>query len=581
MKYKSFESIKSELKEVSIKAIKDEFGIEINEQTIEYQLPPQNITAHIAIPCFKIAKAVKKSPNIIAQKIANAYEKLNYFEKIDIKGPYLNVSFKNEILFSLLIEQILKEKDKYGEKNIGAGKKILIEYSSPNTNKPLHLGHVRNNVLGMSVSNLFEKMGYQVLRICLFNDRGIHIAKAMVAYKNFSKGETPQSTGKKGDHFVGDYYVLFEQKVKEQPELMEQAREMLRKWEAGDEETVQLWKKLNSWVYEGFWQTYNRMGCKFDVLQYESETYLLGKNLVQEGLKKGVFYRKEDGSVWANLKDIGLDEKVILRSDGTTVYITQDLGTAVDRFNKYHFEKLIYVVASEQNYHFQVLFELLRRLGFKWADKCFHLSYGMVYLPEGKMKSREGKVVDADDLMDEMKNLAKNMMRKSQIQYTEEELDRISEIIGQGAIKYFILKVNPKKDIYFNPEESLSFEGNTGAYIQYAHARICSILRKAGDLIKVKPDYSLLGQTQEVELAKKLLFFSEILKESTYNYNPSILANYLYQLARQFNLFYRENPVIKAEPKQLASARLKLCQAVQTVLKSGLNILTIEAPEKM
>ncbi|MCK4967063.1 arginine--tRNA ligase, partial [bacterium] len=474
---------------------------------------------------------------------------------------------------------ILEQGASYGGSDRGRDKKILIEYSAPNTNKPQHLGHVRNNILGMTISNILQKAGGTVTRINLINDRGIHICKSMLAYKKWGSDATPESAGKKGDHFVGEYYVLFEQKVKKDENLINEAQGMLKKWEDGDSETVALWKKMNGWVYDGFSETYKRLGVEFDTTYYESDTYKLGKDIVLKALEEKKCFRNEKGDIVIDLSEKNLGMKVLLRGDGTSIYITQDIGNAKLRFDEYDINSSIYVVASEQNHHFQVLFEILRQFGYEWADKCYHLSYGMVYLPEGKMKSREGTVVDADNLMNELKLLAQEEVKKREREI--DDVDKISEQIGIAAVKYYILKVHPTKDINFNPEESISFEGDTGPYVQYTHARISSLLRKSNEVEDCGPGFSKIGNDEEVEVVKHLLLFQRVIESSAEKYNPSLMAAYVIELAKRFNKFYHDHSVLNTGDDELMQGRVALSRAVGIVIKEGLRVLGIYAPEKM
>ena len=475
---------------------------------------------------------------------------------------------------------------------------VMIEYSSPNTNKPLHLGHIRNNLLGHSVSRILEATGNRVRKVNLVNDRGIHICKSMLAWKKEGNGEDPQSTGKKGDHLVGEYYVRFDRMYKaEVQKLMDQgmskaeaeteapvlqeAREMLRKWEADDPEVRSLWMKMNAWVYSGFESTYRRLGISFDKTYYESQTYKLGKELVLKGLRDGILYEKEDGSVWANLEEEGLDQKLLLRSDGTSVYMTQDVGTAHQRYEESAFDSHIYVVGNEQNYHFQVLTIVLKKLGYPWADKLYHLSYGMVELPEGKMKSREGTVVDADDLIYEMEDTARQMSEElgKLDEFSDEEKNRIYRQVGMGALKYFILKVDPKKNMTFDPRESVDFNGNTGSFIQYTYARIRSVLRK-GEEIQKSSGLENLNE-KEIALIRMMYDYPDILIEASRTLNPSLIANFLYELAREFNQFYHDHSVLSAETEGQISQRLYILEAAGNMIETGMELLGIEVPERM
>jgi arginyl-tRNA synthetase len=484
---------------------------------------------------------------------------------------------------------------------------VVIEYSSPNTNKPLHLGHIRNNLLGWSIAEILKANGKNVVKVNLVNDRGIHICKTMLAWMKMGNNETPEARRQKGDKFVGEYYVKFEKAFKGEVEelkkqgfseeeatkkapLIIEAQDLLIKWEEGDKEVRSLWEMMNNWVYAGFDETYRRLGIEFDKIYYESETYLLGKDIIKEGLKEGVLYQKEDGSVWADLSDEGLDEKLLLRADETSVYITQDIGTAQLRYDKYHPEKLLYVVGNEQNYHFDVLKHVLKKLGRKWAEDIIHINYGMVELPSGKMKSREGTVVDADDLMDEMLETARNMtMELGKIKDIEgEEAKELFRIVSLGALKYFILKVDPKKNMLFNPEESVDFNGNTGPFIQYTYARIQSLLRKAREKRKGEGEKRRGGELETLELKPKekdiiklLYSFPSIVKEAGDNYSPALIANYIYELAREYNQFYQELPVLREPDQNKANLRLVMSEFTGKVIKSAMGLLGIEVPEKM
>ncbi len=478
---------------------------------------------------------------------------------------------------------------------------VMVEYSSPNTNKPLHLGHVRNNLLGYSLSRILAACGNRVIKTNIVNDRGIHICKSMIAWQKWGDGATPESTGKKGDHLIGDFYVLFSKKHKEEVDalvaagmsedeakekspLMVETREMLRKWENKDPEVRALWEKMNSWVYEGFDQTYRRMGVDFDKIYYESQTYLEGKSKVLEGLEKGLMYRKDDGSVWADLTAEGLDHKLLLRADGTSVYMTQDIGTAKLRFQDYPIDKMIYVVGNEQNYHFQVLSLLLDRLGFNWGKDLVHFSYGMVELPEGKMKSREGTVVDADELMDEMVSTARQVSAElgKLDNCTPEEVDEITEIVGLGALKYFLLKVDPRKNMLFNPKESIDFNGNTGPFIQYTYARIRSVLRRAAEAgMNITAYEGVIPGEKEITLIQSLADFPTVVSEAGRNYSPAQIANYVYELVKQYNQFYHDCPILKETDAAVRSLRLALSDATARVIATGMGLLGIRVPERM
>ena len=552
---------------------------------------------------FSLLKISRKNPELTANEIgewmvANC-EKVVGFNVI--KG-FLNVELNKDFWATELLELI--GTDNYGvqPKN---GRKVMVEYSSPNTNKPLHLGHVRNNLLGFAVAQILEAAGNEVMKVNLVNDRGIHICKSMLAWKLFGNGETPESSGLKGDHLVGKYYVAFdkaykieiqqlveqgqtEDEAKKNAPLMIQAAQMLRDWEAKETETYQLWETMNKWVYQGFDKTYKTMGVDFDKIYYESNTYLLGKKLVQLGLDKGAFYKREDGSVWVDLTEDGLDEKLLLRADGTSVYMTQDLGTALERFSEFQFDDMTYVVGNEQNYHFQVLKLIIKKLGYSWSEAIFHLSYGMVELPEGKMKSREGTVVDADDLMQAMVDDARTMSKElgKLDGLTEQEQNEISRTIGMGALKYFILKVDPKKTMLFNPAESIDFNGNTAPFIQYTHARICSLGRRA-QAQEIKPIETIESgemklSPKEIELVKLLLDFEGAIIEAAKEHAPSVVAAYCYELAKEYNQYYHDNPILKegvdARDKQL---RLTISMQVAKMLSRAMALLGISLPERM
>lgn len=497
-----------------------------------------------------------------------------------VKG-FLNLCLSN-VYWKETLEAIASDED-FGQLP-STGRRIMVEFSSPNTNKPLHLGHVRNNLLGSSVSDLLKAAGNEVIKTTLVNDRGVHICKSMYAWEKRFDGATPQSTGKKGDHLVGDCYVEFAKMEKEDPSVLDDVHEMLVKWEAGDPQVRSLWKMMNEWVFTGFEQTYKALGISFDKVYYESQTYLLGKELVQKGLDTGVFVRDPDGSVWCDLTADGLDRKLLLRSDGTSVYMTQDLGTAERRFAEHTLDSHVYVVGDEQNYHFQVLKLVLSKLGFGWADQIFHLSYGMVELPEGKMKSREGTVVDADDLIEKMYEEAKATSEESgKLEgMSEEQKDSLYRMIGLGALKYFILKVDPKKKMLFNPKESIDFNGNTGPFIQYTHARIRSILRKAAEQGVVDFDYkdAVLSQ-KEIRLVKILNDFPQRIQDAAASFSPAVIANYAYELAKEFNQYYHETQILKEPDRDLLKMRLRLIDVLSRVLRKSMGILGIELPERM
>ncbi|TCN65364.1 arginine--tRNA ligase [Acetobacteroides hydrogenigenes] len=578
------------------------YGNEIAASHIQIQKTKKDFEGDYTLIVFPFVKLARKSPEAIGKEIgeyllANVREVSAYNV---IKG-FLNIALTPEFWADRLNQALATPN--YGIAEPNSGKTIMVEYSSPNTNKPLHLGHVRNNLLGNAVSKILKASGKKVYMVNLVNDRGIHICKSMIAWKLFGNGETPESTGKKGDHLVGDYYVRFdkefraqvkemvasgmeEEEAKKKAPILLQAQDLLRKWEAKDVETINLWSTMNGWVYEGFEKTYNDLGITFDRTYYESQTYLLGKELVMKGLEAGVFFKKEDGSVWIDLTDDGLDQKLLLRGDGTSVYMTQDLGTAHQRFDEYTLDEHIYVVGNEQNYHFQVLRLVLKKLGFSWADSITHLSYGMVELPEGKMKSREGTVVDADELVDEMVSTARQMSEElgKLDGLTEQQAIDVNRMVGLGALKYFILKVDPKKTMMFDPKESIDFNGNTGPFIQYTHARIKSLLRKAKDAGTEAPssiNLSLCLSQKEIDLIKMLDLYPEVVSTAADQLSPAIIANYAYDMAKEFNQFYHDSPIIKEDNEEIRQMRLALSQQIALTIKSGMSLLGIEVPEKM
>ncbi|MCI1721072.1 MAG: arginine--tRNA ligase [Bacteroidales bacterium] len=589
-------------------AVKALYNAVPDSKLLQPQATKKEFEGDLTLVTFPLLRVSKKSPEATAEEIGN-WLKTNCPEikSYNVVKGFLNLKFSDEFWLKEFAEI-------YGAKDFGqlppTGKTVMVEFSSPNTNKPLHLGHIRNNLLGWSVSKLMEANGNKVVKTNIVNDRGIHICKSMIAWKREANGATPSSTGIKGDHFVGNYYVAFNNILKKQAEeilakgtpcsdpdkekerqkeaereapIQHEAQAMLRKWEAGDKEVVDLWRTMNGWVYKGFDETYKRMGISFDIIYYESDTYKLGKKLVMGGLEKGIFEKHPDGSVWCNLEKDGLDQKLLLRGDGTSVYMTQDLGTAEERFDKYHFDQMIYVVGDEQNYHFQVLKLILKKLGFGWADSIYHMSYGMVELPEGKMKSREGTVVDADDLIDEMFNTAKeNSQELGKLEgLSKEEQNKLFEMLGLGALKYFIIKVDPRKTMLFNPKESIDFNGNTGPFIQYTHARIKSILRKAEEM-QYAPDIkaeSLLPK--EIELIKLLNSFPEKIKEAGDQKSPAVVANYCYDLAKEFNQYYHDYSILKEENQSVRAERLAIASVIAKVLVKGMGILGIELPERM
>jgi arginyl-tRNA synthetase len=533
---------------------------------------PEPQFGDVAFPCFALAKYRKKSPQLIAHDLAAKLcaELPKEIQSAKAEGPYVNFTFNKKDIAASVLGAINCQKEQYGSKQ--QKKKIMVEFSSPNTNKPLHLGHVRNNALGDSISRILAFLGNDVIKACLVNDRGIHICKSMLAYKKWGHNKNPD---KKSDFFVGDFYVLFAKKAEEHPELEQEAQEMLRAWEAGDKETVALWKKMNQWVYDGFEQTYAKLGMTFHKYYYESDIYTFGKDIVLNGLKKGIFTEKE-GAVVAQLEP-ALPNKVLIRSDGTTIYMTQDIYLAQKKFHDYPLDSSIYVVGSEQNLHFQQLFAILKKLGYAWADHCYHLSYGMVNLPEGRMKSREGTVVDADAIIEEMTALAKEEINKRHPELRAVELQNRSRQVGLAALKFHMLKVDAVKDMTYNPKESISFEGETGPYVQYTHARICSILKKT----KLPEELLLTGLGEkENELIKVLEKFPAVIEDAAKHYKPSMITRYLLDLCQQFNSYYHDVPVLKAE-EEAKNARLYLLNCIKIVLENGLNVLGIESPDEM
>ena len=595
-------SLQEILLENTIKGISSLYGIAM--ENVEIQQTRKEFEGDYTLVLFPLLKHIKANPQEIGEKLGDYLSSHALWEGQPIVSGYnvvkgfLNLSIC-ENYFLHFLHQIAPEKD-YGKKPITKDSPaVIVEYSSPNTNKPLHLGHIRNNLLGFSMAKIIEATGKKVYKTQIINDRGIHICKSMIAWQLFGKGETPESTGEKGDKLVGKYYVLFDKaykeeiaglisegKTKEEAEreapIFLKAQEMLRLWEQGDPETLALWRQMNQWVYDGFEVTYHNLGVSFDRNYYESETYLLGKDIVQRGLDKGVFYRKEDGSVWIDLTSEGLDEKLVLRSDGTSVYITQDLGTATKRIEEDFpkVEGMIYTVGNEQDYHFKVLFLILQKLGYTWAKNLYHLSYGMVELPNGKMKSREGTVVDADDLMEEMVQVAQELSQElGKLEgYSDQQKEQLYRVIGLGALKYYILKVDPKKKIAFNPQESIDFQGNTGPFIQYTYARIQSILRRA-ETCQLPKSVSL--HPKEKELIKLLSLFPEVVQNAADTYSPALITNYVYDLVKEFNSFYQNVSILGEEDTDKRSLRVHLSRKVGEVIAIGFDLLGIEVPERM
>ena len=563
-------------------AIKAVYGADVTPETLQVQPTRKEFEGDYTLVVFPLLRITSQSPdatgNALGEWLKANCPEVSAFNSV--KG-FLNLSLSN-LYWKESLESIAANPD-FGQLP-STGRRIMVEFSSPNTNKPLHLGHVRNNLLGASVSNLLKAAGNEVIKATLVNDRGVHICKSMYAWKERFNGATPESSGKKGDHLVGDCYVEFAKMEKEDPSVMDKVHEMLVKWEEADPAVRALWQMMNEWVFAGFEQTYKALGISFDKTDYEHDTYLLGKELVQKGLDMGVFVRDPDGSVWCDLTSDGLDRKLLLRSDGTSVYITQDLGTAERRFSEHKLDSLIYVVGDEQNYHFQVLKLILKKLGFSWADCIYHLSYGMVELPEGKMKSREGTVVDADDLIEKMYQEAKETSEESGklAEMPEEEKERLYRIIGLGALKYFILKVDPKKKMLFNPKESIDFNGNTGPFIQYTHARIQSILRKAaeaGRKASVAQDAEL--SPKEIRIVQLLSSYPQKVAEAAAAYSPALIANYCYELAKEFNQYYHDTSILREPDGKLLEMRLELISDTAAVLRAGMGILGIELPDRM
>ena len=568
-----------------------------NEYDVQFQKTRKEFKGDITLVVFPFTKFSKTGPEETAKKIGDELISLSEIKNFNVVKGFLNIEIEDVFWLSQL-DQILNQQD-YGFISIDKNSPTyLVEYCSPNTNKPIHLGHIRNNLLGFSVAEILKASGKNVKKVQIINDRGIHICKSMVAWQEFGNGETPESTGIKGDHFVGKYYVLFDKQYKkeiaelidkgidhklaeEKAPILLKAKEMLVRWEKKEKSVIDLWKKMNSWVYDGFEKTYNRLGVDFDKNYYESETYLLGKDVVKNGLNSGVFYKKDDGSVWIDLTEDGLDEKIILRSDGTAVYMTQDIGTAIQRHEDFDFSNMIYTVANEQDYHFKVLFLILEKLGYSWAKSCHHLSYGMVDLPSGKMKSREGTVVDADDIMQDMNQNAKSIAKelgKIDIENNKES-EELYENIGMGALKYFMLKVDPKKRMLFDPKESIDFNGNTGPFIQYTYARIMSILRK--NKHKIVVNNQLCINQKEKELIKNILEFPKIVQESANSFSPAIIANYVFDLVKEFNSYYQSTTILGADTDDIISFRVALSKKVSDNIKSAMFLLGINVPKRM
>ncbi len=597
-------NIEQSLIETTTIALKTLYGADVPVEQITLQKTNRDFSGHLTLVTFPLLKISKKKPELTAQEIGGFLKtsQPDIVAGFNVIKGFLNITISSTCWIKALND--MNDQSDFGRrKATEQSPLVMVEYSSPNTNKPLHLGHIRNNLLGFSLAEILKASGYKVVKTNIVNDRGIHICKSMLAWQKWGEGVTPASAGKKGDHLVGDFYVLFDRRYREElakkraeglsdkeaeatSELMAEVRDLLLRWEAGDEEVRALWNRMNGWVYHGFDKTYQRMGVDFDKIYYESGTYLEGKKTVLEGLDKGIFYRQEDGSVWADLRADGLDEKVLLRSDGTSVYMTQDIGTAKIRFDDYPIDKMIYVVGNEQNYHFQALSILLDKLGFAFGKGLIHFSYGMVELPEGKMKSREGTVVDADDLMDEMIATAREISNElgKLDGLTAEEAENIIRIIGLGSLKYFILKVDPRKNMTFNPKESIDFNGNTGSFIQYTYARIRSVLRKAEEqgllFAESLPVDTPLPEKEET-IIRLLTAYPATIQEAGATYSPSCIANYIYELAREYNQFYHDFPILREENEAIRNLRLVLSQNVAKVILSGMSLLGIEMPERM
>ena len=594
--------------EAVARAVKDLYGVDADASAIVPQATRKEFEGNLTVVVFPWVKAARKSPEAVGKEIGDwLVDNEPAVNRFNVVKGFLNIVIE-PTYFTSMLRHIEDTPDFGMTEATPESELVMVEYSSPNTNKPLHLGHVRNNLLGFSLSRILKACGYKVVKTNIVNDRGIHICKSMLAWQKWGNGATPESTGKKGDHLIGDFYVLFdkhykaelkelkdkylaeglsEEDAQKQAEasspLMLEAREMLRRWERKDPEVRALWEMMNQWVYAGFDETYKRMGVDFDKIYYESNTYLEGKDKVLEGLEKGIMYRKDDGSVWADLTDAGLDHKLLLRSDGTSVYMTQDIGTAKLRYQDYPIDKMVYVVGNEQNYHFQVLSLLLDRLGFKWGKDLVHFSYGMVELPEGKMKSREGTVVDADDLMDEMIQGARDVAaERGRGDLSSEESEEIARIVGLGALKYFLLKVDPRKNMTFNPKESIDFNGNTGPFIQYTYARIRSVLRKAAEAgFKAEEYETVQPNDKEISLIQHLADFPGVVKEAGRTYSPALIANYVYDLVKEYNQFYHDYSILNEQDASVRSFRLALSHAVAEVVKRGMWMLGIEVPERM
>jgi arginyl-tRNA synthetase len=585
------EKLKKDLVNKIGSATKKAFG-QLPEE-LEIGFPPNTEMGHFAVGCFPLAKQFRKSPAEIAANIVDHLQPDEVIAEVSAVGPYINLGISGDVLFGDVCNYIIRRGPAYGSSDMGQGRRAMVEYLAPNTNKPLHLGHLRNGALGMAVANMYQATGHWVVRANLVNDRGVHICKSMLAWQRWGNGTTPASENEKGDHFVGKYYVRYAREAENDESLEDEILQLLQKWEAGNPDTVALWKMMNGWVYDGFDQTYRRFGLKFDAYYYESDTYKLGKDIIQQGFEKNVFSTDTNGNTvfflpeeeFSRDKNGEVKRVTVLRADDTSLYISQDIGTAILKITDHKLDYSIYVVGSEQEYHFKCLFAILKALGYEWAANCYHLSYGMVYLPEGKMKSREGKIVDADDLVTAMITLAKAEIRRRDPEagLSDEEVKNRAEKIGVGAIKFYLLRVRPTQSINFDPVESISFDGFTGPYCQYAYARICGILEKAKNRPRKfqDPDYSLLGNAEEVQLLQKLIEFPQEVANAVEDLNPSKIAAHVFNTAKAFNQFYNKHPVLKADNEQFVDARLALIKTTAVVLKNGLNLLGVEVLENM
>jgi len=579
----SIEDIKNLILSRTRETIRENFGHSELAEKLVLTFPPDVSFGDFALECFPLAKEFKKPPAEIAEELALKIKPSEIIKNIQADGPYLNFKISKDFLFKEVLREIFEKGENFGNSEIGKNSLFLLEYLSPNTNKPLHLGHIRNGVLAMAISNLLEAQGYKIIKANLVNDRGIHICQSTLAWQKWGGGETPRSSGVKGDHFVGRFYVRYHSEAGKSPEIKEQlekeTRQMLQKWEAGDKEIIELWQTMNQWVEQGFEETYKELGLKFDVFDYESETYKLGKKIVEIGIQKGVFKKTEDGAFIAELTN---GQKItLIRSDGTSVYITQDLGAAKLRIERHRPDRLIYVSAVEQDFHFKTLFEILEMVGFQWAKKLNHLSYGLVNLPEGKMKSREGKVVDADDLISAIKDLALEEILKRHSDLEKSEALERAKKIGLAAIKFYLLRVKPVQEINFNPKESISFDGFTGPYCQYAYGRAANILKKANKEVGAEIDFSVLNKKEELILFRHLIQFPEKIRLAAKEFNPAAISEYLFETAKAFNHFYTFCPVLAGETENLIEARLALVRAASIILKKSLNLLGIEALKAM